>query len=618
MCGIVGGVSRQPHVVPFLVQGLLALEYRGYDSAGIAVQINPTTIKRVRAVGRVSELEKQINIEALAVGTCGIGHTRWATHGVPAERNAHPHVSNGDEYKVAVVHNGIIENHEPLREVLIERGYKFTSDTDTEVIAHLVHYHLKKSRDLHKAVQLARRELHGLFAIAVMEASNPDVIYATRHGAPLLLGIADDGHYLASDVSALLSKTNKVVYLEDDDMAILRADSWRVESVGGTHLKRNIVLSELDANSISMGEYQHFMQKEIFEQPNALADTLALAGTPSALQGALFGPEAPAAFEAVEEILILACGTSSHAGMVARHWIENIAKIPCTVEIASEFRYREPLVRKNTLAIAISQSGETADTKAALEHAQRLGVKDCLTICNVPESALTRMVNLKFMTRAGPEVGVASTKAFTTQLAALYVLTLSLASVKGHLTTAQLKKKISELRDIPLVVAETLAVVQEPLRRWAHIIAHRSSALFLGRGVLHPIAMEGALKLKEITYIHAEAYSAGELKHGPLALIDEHMPVIINVANDCMTDKVKANIEEVMARKGEVFIIADIGCEIVSKAGQHLLELPMATTPELSPIPHVIVHQLLSYFTALERGTDIDKPRNLAKSVTVE
>jgi glutamine---fructose-6-phosphate transaminase (isomerizing) len=617
MCGIVGGVTHSSHLVSFLLQGLTAMEYRGYDSAGIAVQAG-SSVTRVRALGRVSELEKQISDLPELLSTCGIGHTRWATHGVPAERNAHPHISNGDEYKVAVVHNGIIENHEPIRIALEAAGYLFTSDTDTEVIAHLVHWHLKRTKDLHKALQAARKELHGLFSIAVMEASTPDVLYATRQGAPLLLGIADDGHYLASDVSAIISKTNKVVYLEDGDIAILKPDSWKVESVGGTPLKRHVVLSEMDASSITLGEYQHYMQKEIFEQPDALSDTMALAGTPAALHGALFGPYGPAALADAQEILILACGTSAHAGMVAKHWIEQLSKVPCTVEIASEFRYRSPVLRPNTMVLAISQSGETADTREALAYAQSLGVVNCLTVCNVPESSLTRMSNLKFLTRAGPEVGVASTKAFTTQLAALYLFAMSLAAVKGLLSDAELRKKMDSLRDIPRVVAETLSVVQEPLRRWAPLLSARSSAMYLGRGPLHAIALEGALKLKEITYIHAEAYSAGELKHGPLALIDETMPVIVNVANDTLTDKVKANIEEVLARKGEVFVIADSGCGFATKPGQHVLELPLATAPELSAIPHVIVHQLLSYFTALERGTDIDKPRNLAKSVTVE
>lgn len=617
MCGIVGGVSRNKSIVPFLLQGLSALEYRGYDSAGIAVQAKDTVLRR-RTVGRVAELERQSEDLVGDDLQCGIGHTRWATHGVPSERNAHPHVSNSVDHQVAVVHNGIIENHEPLREFLQEAGYSFTSDTDTEVIAHLIHLHLKKTKNLRQAFQQAMKQLHGLFAIAVVEGAHPDIIYATRQGAPLLLGIAPEGNFLASDVSALLAETNHVVYLEDGDVAVLERDRWHVESLGGTILKRHITLSELDATSVSLGEYQHYMQKEIFEQPDALVDTMAMAATPAAFGGALFGPEGAAALARAKNVLILACGTSFHSGLVARHWIEGIAKVPCTVEVASEFRYREPAIPEGTLVIVISQSGETADTRAALEFAQEKGLKDCLAICNVPESALTRMVNLKFLTRAGPEVGVASTKAFTTQMVALYLFSLSLATVKGALSEEALKEKIHNLRDVPRIVSETLRTVEEPLRRWAKILATRTSAMFLGRGTLHAIALEGSLKLKEITYIHAEAYSAGELKHGPLALIDETMPVVINVAKDSLLDKVKSNIEEVLARKGEVFVIADPECELASRHGMHVLELPFAAVPELAGLPHVVVHQLLAYFTAIERGTDIDKPRNLAKSVTVE
>lgn len=617
MCGIVGGISRNKSIVPFLLQGLSALEYRGYDSAGIAVQAKDTVLRR-RTVGRVAELEKQAEDLVQQELHCGIGHTRWATHGVPSERNAHPHISNSTEHQVAVVHNGIIENHETLRVALLERGYQFTSDTDTEVIAHLVHWHLKASSNLRQAFQRTVKELHGLFAIAVVEGAHPDVIYATRQGAPLLLGIADSGLYLASDVSALLSETNRVVYLEDGDVAVLQENAWHIESVGGTALKRNVTLSELDATSVSLGAYQHYMQKEIYEQPDALADTMAMAASPAAFNGMLFGPEGHAALTRAKHVLILACGTSYHSGLVARHWIEGISRVPCTVEVASEFRYRNPAIPEGTLVIVISQSGETADTRAALEFAQAQGLQDCLAICNVPESALTRMVNLKFLTRAGHEIGVASTKAFTTQMVALYLFALSLAHVKGTLTEDALRGRIHQLRDTPRIVAETLQAVNGPVRRWAKLLAGKTSAMYLGRGTLHAIAMEGALKLKEITYIHAEAYSAGELKHGPLALIDETMPVLFNVAKDELLDKVKSNIEEVLARKGEVFVIADPECELSSKQGLHVMELPYAATPELAGLPHVVVHQLLSYYTALERGTDIDKPRNLAKSVTVE
>ncbi len=614
MCGIVGGVTRSTPIVPFLVQGLAALEYRGYDSVGIAVQ-QDGGIERFRTEGRVRQLEELVAPLSLSA-TTGIGHTRWATHGVPSERNAHPHVSRCDAHHVAVVHNGIIENHDALRESLRERGYVFTSDTDTEVIAHLVHAHLDSGKTPHDAVLAARRELHGLFAIAVVTGAEPGVVYATRQGAPLLLGIADEGHFLASDVSALLARTNKVVYLEDGDVATLTAQHWRIESAAGVALKRQVVLSELDAESISLGEYQHYMQKEIFEQPDVLADTMGIASV-AAFHGALFGPSAAEVFGRARQVLVLACGTSYHAGLVTRHWVETLARIPCHVEVASEFRYRHPVVQPGTLVVAISQSGETADTRAALEYAQAQGVTDTLSICNVPESAITRMTSLKFLTRAGAEVGVASTKAFTTQLAAGYMLALTLATVRGVLTDEALGAKIAALRDIPVVVSDILRS-QETLRRWAKMLAERNSALFLGRGPLWAIAQEGALKLKEITYIHAEAYSAGELKHGPLALIDETMPVIVSVAHDELLDKVKSNIEEVLARKGELFVVSDPECEIAPRHGLHVLELPKAAHPELAALAHVVPLQLLSYFTAMERGTDIDKPRNLAKSVTVE
>lgn len=615
MCGIVGGVSRVSPVASFLIQGLAALEYRGYDSVGIALQ-HGGEIQRFRTEGRVRELDAQVSpleLPALA----GIGHTRWATHGVPSVRNAHPHVSECAEHHIAVVHNGIIENHENLRAELTTKGYTFTSDTDTEVIAHLVHWHLTRLGSLHSAVLAARKELHGLFAIAVLEASNPAVIYATRQGAPLLLGIAEDGHYLASDVSALLAKTNKVVYLEDGDIAVLTAATWLIESVGGSLLKRPVVLSELDATSIQLGTYQHYMQKEVFEQPDVMVDTLAQAASAGSLRGALFGPESAEAFGRIKQVLILACGTSYHSGLVMRHWIEGLVRIPCHVEVASEFRYRDPVVLPGTLVVVISQSGETADTRSALEYVQALGISDTLAICNVPESALTRLAKFKFLTRAGAEVGVASTKAFTTQLTAGYLLALTLAAIKGSLNDAELARRLVDLKDVPRIVAEALTT-QDTLRRWARMIAPRTSAMFLGRGPLHAIALEGSLKLKEITYIHAEAYSAGELKHGPLALIDETMPVIVSVARDSLLDKVKANIEEVLARKGEVFVISDPECEITPRPHLHVLELPEAASTELSAIAHVIPLQLLSYHTALERGTDIDKPRNLAKSVTVE
>jgi len=615
MCGIVGGTVAHLDVSSFLLQGLSALEYRGYDSVGVALQ-TAEGVERHRTEQRVQHLK-----EALArtpvQSACGIGHTRWATHGAPSVRNAHPHRSACAQHEVYVVHNGIIENHENLRARLMGAGYVFESDTDTEVVAHLIHSHLLKSGNFGRAFHAAIKELHGLFAIASVCANQPGLIYATRRGAPLLLGIAPEGHYLASDVSALIARTNRVVYLEDGDVAVLTAERWHVEARGGSRVHRQITLSELSADAVELGPFQHYMQKEIAEQPEVLADTLASASLGGLQDASLFGPGAQAAFDRSERVLLLACGTSYHAAVVMRYWVERLAKLPCHVEVASEFRYREPVVRAKTLVVTVSQSGETADTRAALEYVQALGLRDSLSICNVPESALTRMSSLRFLTRAGAEVGVASTKAFTAQLVAGYLLALTLAARKGTLGVRGLEERLHALRDIPRL---SLACLQatDTLKRWSLCLAERTSALFLGRADLHPIAMEGALKLKEISYIHAEAYSAGELKHGPLALIDERMPVIFSVSANELIDKVKANIEEVLARKGEVFAICDQGCELAQRPGLHVLELPCRAPYELSSLVHVLPLQLLSYYTALERGTDVDKPRNLAKSVTVE
>lgn len=617
MCGIVGGVTRSSHIVPFLIQGLAALEYRGYDSAGIAVK-NGLSVTRLRTTGRVSELNRRAAPLLETELHCGIGHTRWATHGAPSERNAHPHSSKGHGCQITLVHNGIVENHEPLRASLQSRGYVFTSDTDTEVVAHLIHWHNRKLGSVRQAIRAACQELKGLFALAVLDGQDEDTLYAIRQGAPLLLGIADDGNYLASDVSALLSKTRVVVTLNDGDLAILRNDTWQVEGADGTSGARATTRSALDETDVALNDHAHYMHKEIFEQPAAIAKTIALASLPNALEGSLFGPEGIRALATAKEVLVLACGTSYHAGLIGRHWIETIAKIPCTVEIASEFRYREPVLRPNTLVVVISQSGETADTRSALEYAQRAGAKNCMAICNVPESAITKMVNLVLLTRAGPEIGVASTKAFTTQLVALHLLSLSLARANGTLDVADTTQRLGVLATVPDIVAEVIIKTQPQLREWAKILAKRTSAMFLGRGAFHAVAMEGSLKLKEITYIHAEAYAAGELKHGPLALIDASMPVIVSLPNNELLDKVKANIEEVLARKGEVFVVADKGCNVRTSAGTHVLELPQRITSELGPLVHAVVYQLLAYFTAIERGTDIDKPRNLAKAVSCE
>jgi glucosamine--fructose-6-phosphate aminotransferase (isomerizing) len=607
MCGIVAAAAGK-NIVPVLVEGLKKLEYRGYDSAGLAV-IGAGAIERVRSVGRVAELEAA---SASTSAVTGIAHTRWATHGVPCERNAHPHVSGS----IAVVHNGIIENYESLRRELTAQGYVFTSDTDTETIAHLVEATLKQEPDLFKAVQIACRQLVGAFAIAVIDQNQPGKIIVSREGSPLLLGVSDTGNYAASDASALLQVTRNMVYLENSDIAELTADSVRITRLDGTPVERPVHVSQLSAAAVELGNYQHYMQKEIFEQPDALANTLEIVGGSKTIQPGIFGAEAASLLADIDSILILACGTSSHSGYTARYWLEAIAGVPCNVEIASEYRYRTSVPNPRQLIVAISQSGETADTLAALRHAKALGQNKTLAICNVPESAIVRECALRFITRAGPEIGVASTKAFTTQLAALFLLTLVMAKVKGNLTASAEGTYIDQLRHLPVAVNKVLELEPE-IEAWAKHFADKHHALFLGRGRHYPIAMEGALKLKEISYIHAEAYPAGELKHGPLALVDANMPVISVAPNDQLLDKLKSNLKEVQARGGELYVFADADSEIPSSEGVHILRLP-EHYGELSPILHVIPLQLLSYHVALVKGTDVDKPRNLAKSVTVE
>jgi len=607
MCGIVAAAAGN-NIVPVLIEGLKKLEYRGYDSAGLAV-IGAGTIDRVRSTGRVAELE------TAAAGTSavtGIAHTRWATHGIPSERNAHPHVSGS----IAVVHNGIIENYETLRRELSEQGYVFTSDTDTESIAHLVESTLKTEPDLFKAVQIACRRLVGAFAIAVIDASQPGKVVVAREGSPLLLGVSDTGNYAASDASALLQVTRNMVYLENGDIAELTASSVKITRLDGTPVERPVHVSQLSAAAVELGNYQHYMQKEIFEQPEALANTLEIVGGSKSIQPGIFGAAATDLLADVDSILILACGTSSHSGFTARYWLEAIAGVPCNVEIASEYRYRTSVPNPRQLIVAISQSGETADTLAALRHAKSLGQARTLAICNVPESAIVRECVLRFITRAGPEIGVASTKAFTTQLAALFVLTLVMAKVKGRLTADQEAAYIDQLRHLPIAVHKVLELEDE-IKAWSLRFVDKHHALFLGRGRHYPIALEGALKLKEISYIHAEAYPAGELKHGPLALVDANMPVISVAPNDQLLDKLKSNLKEVQARGGELYVFADADSEIRESDGIHILRLP-EHYGELSPILHVIPLQLLSYHVALVKGTDVDKPRNLAKSVTVE
>ena len=607
MCGIVAAAAGN-NIVPVLVEGLKKLEYRGYDSAGLAV-IGSGAIERVRSVGRVAELE---TASASTSAVTGIAHTRWATHGVPCERNAHPHVSGS----IAVVHNGIIENYEALRTELSAEGYVFTSDTDTESIAHLIQATLKSEPDLFKAVQIACQRLIGAYAIAVIDYNQPGKVVVSREGSPLLLGVSDTGNYAASDASALLQVTRNMVYLENGDIAELTATSVKITRLDGTPVERPVHVSQLSAAAVELGNYQHYMQKEIFEQPEALANTLEIVGGSKTIQPGIFGAEAGNLLSDVDSILILACGTSSHSGYTARYWLEAIAGVPCNVEIASEYRYRTSVANPRQLIVAISQSGETADTLAALRHAKSLGQTKTLAICNVPESAIVRECALRFITRAGPEIGVASTKAFTTQLAALFLLTLVMAKVKGRLTQDQESAFIDQLRHLPVAINKVLELEDE-IKIWAQRFADKHHALFLGRGRHYPIAMEGALKLKEISYIHAEAYPAGELKHGPLALVDANMPVISVAPNDQLLDKLKSNLKEVQARGGELYVFADADSEIPESDGVHILRLP-EHYGELSPILHVIPLQLLSYHAALVKGTDVDKPRNLAKSVTVE
>ncbi|HXE38860.1 MAG TPA: glutamine--fructose-6-phosphate transaminase (isomerizing), partial [Azonexus sp.] len=588
MCGIVAAAAGS-NIVPVLVEGLKKLEYRGYDSAGLAV-IGATQIERVRSVGRVAELE------AASAGTSavtGISHTRWATHGVPCERNAHPHVSGS----IAVVHNGIIENYESLRSELTAQGYVFTSETDTESIAHLLEATLKREPDLLTAVQIVCRRLVGAYAIAVIDHHQPGKVVVAREGSPLLLGVSDSGNYAASDASALLQVTRNMVYLENGDIAELTASSVKIARLDGTPVERPVHISQLSAAAVELGNYQHYMQKEIFEQPDALANTLEIVGGSKTIQPGIFGAEAGQLLDDVDSILILACGTSSHSGYTARYWLEAIAGVPCTVEIASEYRYRTSVPNPRQLIVAISQSGETADTLAALRHAKALGQAKTLAICNVPESAIVRECALRFITRAGPEIGVASTKAFTTQLAALFVLTLVMAKLKQRLSATQETAFLEQLRHLPVAVHKVLELEGE-IKLWAQRFADKRHALFLGRGRHYPIALEGALKLKEISYIHAEAYPAGELKHGPLALVDSDMPVISIAPNDQLLDKLKSNLREVQARGGELYVFADADSEIPESEGVHILRLP-EHYGELSPILHVIPLQLLSYHAAL-------------------
>ena len=612
MCGIVGAVAERD-IVPILLEGLRRLEYRGYDSAGIAVIDAKQQLQRRRVLGKVKELTTSLQNAPLKA-TTGISHTRWATHGKPSEINAHPHTDT--ENSLAVVHNGIIENHHELRDRLIKEGAVFVSQTDTEVIGHLIHFYFQQNNDLLVAVKLALKDLRGAYGIAVIHRQMPDRLIAARLGSPLVIGIGIGEHFIASDVAALIPVTQQVIFLEDGDIVELKRESFTIFNKNDEQIKRKVHTSELQADAVERGEYRHYMLKEIFEQPRAISNTLeGRIGNGKVFETA-FGVQAPELFEKVENVQIVACGTSYHAGLVAKYWLESIAKIPCAVEVASEFRYRQPLARKNTLLVTISQSGETADTLAALQEAKILGFSPTLAICNVPESALVRSSDLVFMTRAGPEIGVASTKAFTTQLIGLLLLTIVLARKNGLSETKE-QQMVSALEKLPFEINKALQL-NKTIEDLAEHFANKEHALFLGRGVHYPIAMEGALKLKEISYIHAEAYPAGELKHGPLALVDAEMPVIAVAPNDALQEKLKSNLQEVEARGGQMFIFANHRAVMDnSNAAVEIVEL--GEIDELiSPLIYTIPLQLLAYHVALIKGTDVDQPRNLAKSVTVE
>ena len=610
MCGIVGGVSTR-NIVPVLIEGLQRLEYRGYDSCGVAV-LQDGALRRARSTKRVQELATQVQQEQLQ-GFTAIAHTRWATHGAPETQNAHPHFSGRAHQapSIALVHNGIIENYEELRAQLITKGYVFESQTDTEVIAHLIHDFY--DTDLLDAVKQAVGKLKGAYAIAVFCRNEPHRIVAARDGSPLVLGLGKDENFLASDALALAGAVDQIVYLEDGDIADLQSSQvWLIDRQGQA-VERDSQRLAAHSAAVELGPYRHFMQKEIFEQPRAVSDTL---DDITSVTPELFGDGAYKAFQEIDRVLILACGTSYYAGMTAKYWMESLVKIPVAVEIASEYRYRDSVPDAKTLVVTITQSGETADTLAAVKHAQSLGMTHTLTICNVASSAMARACALRFITRAGVEVGVASTKAFTTQLAGLFLLTLALAQTKQQLTESQEKDHLQALRHIPAAISAVLAL-EPQIMAWADRFATRENALYLGRGMHYPIALEGALKMKEISYIHAEAYPAGELKHGPLALVTEQMPVITIAPNDQLLEKLKSNMQEVRARGGELYVFADSDTEIKASDGVHVIRMP-EHYGLLSPILHTIALQLLAYHTACRRGTDVDKPRNLAKSVTVE
>ncbi|MFM0213342.1 glutamine--fructose-6-phosphate transaminase (isomerizing) [Paraburkholderia sediminicola] len=605
MCGIVGAVAQR-NIVPVLIEGLRRLEYRGYDSCGVAV-LSDSGPRRARSVARVADLDEQVH-ESHLEGITGIAHTRWATHGAPVTDNAHPIFSRD---ALALVHNGIIENYESLREMLRGKGYTFVSQTDTEVIAHLIHSLYRG--DLFAAVRETVGQLHGAYAIAVLHKDQPHTVVGARQGSPLVVGLGNGENFLASDALALAGSTERFIFLEEGDVCELSLDGVRIADRDGIETQREVRQVAAYGGAVELGPYRHFMQKEIFEQPRAITDTIPQA---DAFDASIFGEGADKVFADIDNLLILACGTSYYSGLTAKYWLESVAKIPTQVEIASEYRYRESVPNPKSLVVVISQSGETADTLAALKHAQSLGHKHTLAVCNVATSAMVRQTELSFLTHAGREIGVASTKAFTTQLVALFVLAATLGKLRGKVSAEQETEYLKQLRHLPAALNSVLAL-EPQIIAWSEEFSRKEHALFLGRGLHYPIALEGALKLKEISYIHAEAYPAGELKHGPLALVTEAMPVVTVAPNDALLEKLKSNIQEVRARGGELYVFADADTKIVNDEGLHVIRMP-EHYGLLSPILHVVPLQLLAYHTACARGTDVDKPRNLAKSVTVE
>ncbi len=611
MCGIVGAISER-NVAHILIEGLKRLEYRGYDSAGLAIVDNKQTLNRARTLGKVAELEKEYE-SAPFLGECGIAHTRWATHGVPSVANAHPHMSND---RVAVVHNGIIENYEELREQLRAKGYNFTSETDTEVIVHLIDSHIDSTDSLYDAVKKSVEELEGAYALGVIRKNNDGEIVTCRNGSPLVIGMGFEEHFIASDVHALLPVTQRFIFLEEDDIAVVTKQKVTIYDHSGKEVKRQEKLSELSGDAVGKGEYKHYMLKEIYEQPECIANTLeGRLGEEGILPG-IFGSKCDSILAEVKNVTIIACGTSYHSASIAKYWIEKLAEIPCSVEIASEFRYRKIVVPEKALFVTISQSGETADTMAALNFAKEKGYFASLSICNVPESSLVRESDMALMTRAGPEIGVASTKAFTTQLVALYILTLSLAKHTQPDNKEIQKQGVADLKHLPALIANVLKL-DEKIKKVSEDFIDKHHTLFLGRGTIYPVALEGALKLKEISYIHAEGYPAGELKHGPLALVDADMPVVAVAPNNELMDKLKSNLQEVAARGGQLYVFADKAFHYEAEDGIKIIEVPHCSN-EMAPIVFTVPLQILSYHVAVMRGTDVDQPRNLAKSVTVE